>query len=140
MASILQSKHYELSSTELAQWLEVQGGWWNVDGDPLLTGRLTFPCPADELAAELHRLNRPLLVQANDNGFAPDGCSGLTAKDLGKVAVRYTGNLCGPGPLSDSVNDQQLYLCWKGSPHEWLLIEDSATAKQFQDDAASGPT
>ena len=66
MASIVTGPHYEIHSTELAAWLEKQGKdrWWNVDGDPLLTGRLEFPCPADELAEELRRLNRPLLVQA----------------------------------------------------------------------------
>jgi hypothetical protein len=137
MANILQRKHYELPSTELARWLEAQGGWWNVDGDPLLTGRLPFPCPADELAHELRRLNRPLLVQAIHSEFAPEGRGRLTAEQLGKVAVRYSGSLSGPGPLSEFVNDRQLYLCWKGSQHEWLLIEDSATAKQFQDDGAT---
>jgi hypothetical protein len=139
MANILQTKHYELPSTELARWLEAQGGWWNVDGDPLLTGRLPFPCPADELAAELRRLNRLLLVQAIHSEFAPEGQGRLTADDLGKVAVRYSGSQSGPDLPSEFVNDRQLYLCWKGSPHEWLLIEDSATAKQFQDEVATKP-
>jgi hypothetical protein len=46
--------HYEVPSVELASWLEGLGPdrWWNVDGDPLLTGRLRFPCPAAGLAAE----------------------------------------------------------------------------------------
>src|SRR5262249_30037535 len=58
--------HYELPSAELAAWLEERGPdrWWNVDGDPLLTGRLTFPCPARHLAAALRSIPRPLLIQA----------------------------------------------------------------------------
>src|SRR5579862_5803212 len=28
--------HYQVSSTDLAAWLEDQGRWWNVAGDPLL--------------------------------------------------------------------------------------------------------
>ena len=71
MSSIQEGPHYEIQSSELAAWLEQQGVdlWWNVDGDPLLTGRLTFPCPADELSAELRKLNRALLVQAPEGRF-----------------------------------------------------------------------
>ncbi|MFO0929604.1 MAG: hypothetical protein U0736_21670, partial [Gemmataceae bacterium] len=63
--SIRAEPHVTVSSAALAEWLERQGvdRWWTVDGDPLLTGRLSFPCPADELAAELRRVNRTLLVQ-----------------------------------------------------------------------------
>jgi hypothetical protein len=28
--------------------------------------------------------------------------------------------------------DRLLYLCWKGTPNEWLLTEDSETAKEMQ--------
>jgi hypothetical protein len=139
MPATWQGRHYEISSAELAQWLEQQGGWWNVDGDPLLTGRLPFPCPADELAAELRRLDRPLFVQAVHSEFAPENGRQLTAENLGKVAARYAGSLTAPGPVPEFVNDRSLCFRWKGSDQEWVLIEDSVTAKQFREDTAAKP-
>src|SRR5436190_5148789 len=67
--SIPHEPHFEISSAELAVWVERQGldRWWNVDGDPLLTGRVPFPCPGDELAEELRRINRDLLVRDRNN-------------------------------------------------------------------------
>jgi hypothetical protein len=46
--SLRDEPHYTIASSELASWLEMQGTdrWWSVDGDPLLTGRLSLPCPA----------------------------------------------------------------------------------------------
>ena len=46
MGEILNGPYYEVPSSELAAWLEQQGKdrWWNVDGDPLLTGEMPFPC------------------------------------------------------------------------------------------------
>ncbi|HLN27361.1 MAG TPA: hypothetical protein VK395_06430 [Gemmataceae bacterium] len=135
MPSIQDGPHYEIQSSELAGWLEQQGVdlWWNVDGDPLLTGRLTFPCPADELSAELRKLNRALLVQAPKGDPEAKGQSIDASKVSGMVA-RFAGNLTSAGPLPEWANDRLFYLCWKGSPHEWLLAEDSVTAKQFREE------
>jgi hypothetical protein len=38
--------YFRLPARELAAWIEQQGAdtWWNVDGDSILTGRLSFPC------------------------------------------------------------------------------------------------
>jgi hypothetical protein len=41
------------------------------------------------------------------------------------------------GPVSAWANDRFLYLCWKGSPHEWLLSEDTLTTEQSRADAMS---
>ena len=51
--------YYTVPAGELAAWIEQQGDdtWWNVDGDSILTGILSFPSPGDELAAELRRIN-----------------------------------------------------------------------------------
>ncbi len=57
--------YYTVPAGELAAWIEQQGDdtWWNVDGDSILTGILSFPSPGDELAEELRRISRLLLVQ-----------------------------------------------------------------------------
>ncbi len=141
MASIQAGSHYELLSLELAKWLEREGAnsWWNVDGDPLLTGRMTFPCPADELATELRKINRPLLVQAPKGDTEASGQL-IDASKISPLVTRFAGNLQSAGPLPEWANDRFFYLCWKGSPHEWLLAEDSVTAKQYRDEAGSKAT
>jgi len=137
MGTIQAGPHYELSSSELAKWLEDQAanGWWNVDGDPLLTGRLTFPCPVDELATELRKINRPLYVQARKEDDSADGHL-IDAAALNEIVARFSENLHVSGPMPKWADDRLLYLCWQGSPHEWLLAEDSATAEQFCEEAA----
>lgn len=136
MPSIVDGPHYEIPAQELAAWLEQQGKdrWWNVDGDPLLTGRLSIPCPADELAEELRRLNRPLLVQAKTPGAEGQQIDrnlldGLVSRFY--ETIHTNGNENPPW-----AEDRFLYLCWKGSSNEWMLAEDSLTTKQNQADAA----
>lgn len=138
MSSIQAGPHYEIPSAELATWLELQGIdlWWNVDGDPLLTGRLSFPCPGDELAKELREINRPLLAQAA-KGDADAKAQVIDAGKISQLVSRFAGNLRSTGPLPQWANDRFLYMCWKGSPHEWLLAEDSVTTKQFREPATS---
>ena len=132
---IRSGRYYEITSAELAAWLEQQGAerWWNVDGDPLLTGRLAFPCPADELAAQLRSINRPLLVQAkkDDQGAAGQP---VGADKLNEVVSRLAEIVpaSAPGRVPPWREDRLLYLCWKGAPYDWLLIEDSETAEQMR--------
>lgn len=137
MESIPAGRHYEVPSPELAKWLETQGAehWWNVDGDPLLTGRLAFPCPADELASELRNVDRPLLIQAPSDDLEAKGQS-IDESKIGALVDRFAANLQISGPLPKWATDRLLYLCWKGSPIEWLLSEDSVTANQFRVEAA----
>lgn len=123
--------HYELPSAELAAWLEQQGPdrWWSVDGDSLLTGRMTFPCPARSLAAELRKIGRHLLVQAKrDDGEASGQV--ITRDRIDALTDKFADNMhsIGDGELPSGSEDRILYLCWKGSIEEWLLSEDSETA------------
>lgn len=127
--------HYEIASPELALWLERQGEdrWWYVDGDPLLTGMLTFPCPAEELAAELRRINRPLLVQATKEGAGAKG-QVIDAATLDKVVGRFAENRDVSGAMPGWAGDRFFYLCWKRSAQEWLLAEDIVTTEQSRAD------
>ena len=139
MESIQTGRHYEILSSELAKWLEERApdSWWNVDGDPLLTGRLSIPCPTDELAAELRKINRPMLVVAKDDPGAKG--QAIDASKLGAL-TRYAGDLNSPGSMLSWVNDRLFDLSWKGSPQVWLLIEDSDSARQFLEEAAPKAT
>lgn len=138
--SLRDEPHCKISSSELATWLEAQGTdrWWTVDGDPLLTGRLSFPCPADELAAALRRLNRTLLVQ--DQRKPPSGRGEqIGARDLGGLATRLGQNLPVNGVEPAWAKDRLFSLCWEDRGDGWMLIEDTQTTMSSRADAAGSP-
>jgi hypothetical protein len=132
--------HYEIQSIDLGDWLLEQGEeqWWNVDGDPLLTGRMTFPCAAGSLARELRKINRPLLVQAKKGDAEAKG-QAIGKDQLNEVVGHFAENLhgSGEGEMPKWSADRLLFLCWKGTSNEWLLAEDSETTEQIKaEDAA----
>jgi len=135
MTSIRSGPYFELSSLELAKWLEshAEESWWNVDGDPLLTGRVNFPCPTDELVSELRRIDRPLLVQARGDDKEARGQS-IDSDQLQDLVTSLAQDASST-PLPGWADDRFLYMCWMDSPHEWLLVEDTVSAKQFAEDA-----
>ncbi len=125
--------HYEISAAELAEWLEEQGKnlWWNVDGDPLLTGRMTFPCPAWKLARELRTIDRPLLVQAKKEDNSAIG-QAINKDKLNQIVGRFADTLHVLNAVAPRWSDDRiLNLHWKHRTHEWLLVEDSQTTKQM---------
>jgi hypothetical protein len=108
---IADSSHYLVQAGHLASWIEAQGEgtWWRVDGDPLLMSRLMFPCPPDELAGELRKINRPLLVSdPNEAGHEEEVVPG----DLSRLVE------------CEELGVPVLYLSWQGDSNDWLLIED----------------
>ena len=116
--AIQDEPHYELPARELSAWLDRQGqgSWWSVDGDPLLMGRVSFPCAAEDLAKAVRLIGQPLLVLDKDRGG--DGRL-IAAADLDRLAeVEESG-------------DRVFALCWKHrAPRpEWLLVEDRAAAR-----------
>jgi hypothetical protein len=135
--SIRDEPHFRIAPSELAAWLERQGvdRWWNVDGDPLLAGRLSFPCPADELAAELRRVNRPLLVQDRTEARAGRGQQ-ITSHDLDALVTRLGDNVATQGTRLAWMNDRILFLCWQDFGDDWLLVEDAETTERSRQDAA----
>lgn len=123
--SIQDEPHYELPSAELAAWIEQQGTdrWWGVHGDWLLTGRMIFPCPGDELAEELRRINRPLLML--DKNQNPDARGQLVGRqDLDALVSRSGDDVAFKGPRPAWADGRLMYLCWKDRLEEWMLVED----------------
>jgi len=133
--SIQSGPHFEVHSTELADWIEKQGAnvWWNVDGDPLLTDRQVFPCPGDELAQALRRLSRPLLIQDPKKRSDADGRA-ISAAEIDSVADRLGSNVQYTGDKPVWADDRIFYCCWKGAKDEWLLAEDRETSKSNEQD------
>jgi hypothetical protein len=136
--SIRDEPFYTLPAGELAAWIEQQGGdtWWNVDGDSILTGILSFPCPGDELADELRRINRLLLVQD------PQKRREASGQEVDRTALDGLVDYLGKNASIAAdrkpawTNDRLLYLCWHGSDAEWLLVEDLETTQNSRNDLA----
>ena len=102
--------HYRIEAYNLAAWIEDQGEdtWWSVDGDQLLMSRVSFPCPADELAAAIQAVGKPLFILAKD----PDANGGeIIPEDVESLAV-----------FRDQVA-RRLNLCWIDSYDDWELTE-----------------
>jgi hypothetical protein len=123
----------ELSSTVLAEWLERQDPdlWWLVDGDPVLTGTLSFPCPGDVLAGELRRINQPLLLIPPESAELDPGKRPVSSHDLDD-----------PVYLQEKGDDRTFSFRWARSPSpgDWMLIEDRDSAKLARglDDSEEG--
>lgn len=130
-----------ITTNDLAGWLDDQGHerWWTVDGDPLLMGRLDFPCPGDELAEELRSRNGRLVIIKrpgsaeeektlvhDEHSAASKGRAGATV-DIGHF-VECLGR------------DKALYLRWEDEPAEsvWMLIEDSETTESVRSEITVG--
>src|SRR4051812_17217616 len=112
--SLRDEPHYRIAASELAAWLEAQGTdrWWNGDGDPLLTGRVSFPCPGDEVADELRRINRMLLVQ--DRRKPPSGRGEqIVARALDGLAPRVGDNTRTNEPPPLWASNRLFVLCWE---------------------------
>lgn len=134
--SVRDKPHYEISSAELAVWLERQGRdrWWNVDGDPLLTGLLSLPCPVDELAAGLRRVGRPLLVLDKSNSANASGQK-ITARELDQLASRLGDDLRVDKSGKAWASDRFFVLSWRDSNDDWLLLEDEESSALARGDS-----
>jgi hypothetical protein len=109
--SVQEQPHYVVQAWNLASWLEDQGEdvWWTADGDPLLMSRVQLPAPADELAAAIREIDRPLLVaDPTKTGSGEE----LTAAEINRALDR------------DEWGDRCLFLRWQEGDVDWLLVED----------------
>ena len=78
--------HIVIPSRKLAEWLDSQPGtWWNVDGDPLLTSEVDFPCPNEELAEGLRKHDGNIMVFTRKRGRSNAG-EDLNSLDLDDLA------------------------------------------------------
>lgn len=135
--SLVDDPHYEISSEELAIWVEQQGTdvWWNIDGDPRLTSILSIPCPGDELAAGLRRVGRPLLI-VDPSGSVEARGQVIDHSQLDSLIARLgdTVQITRERPLW--FDNRFLYLCWKDRDELWMLTEDLETTQSSREDAA----
>jgi hypothetical protein len=135
-SKIHEQPHYEVSSAELATWVEQQGAntWWSIGEDRYLSSRLSAQCRGDELANVLRRANRTLLV--HDPLLRPDARGQtVTATDINSLTIRTDPAIFESvgQPVPGWANDRYLWLCWSGERNEWTLTEDSEATRAFRD-------
>ena len=113
--SVKEKPHYTLPAATLAQWIESQRDkWWFVDGDPLLTSIVDFPCPGDELAPAIRRIGKNLLLRDTRSDSRAKG-EIVEANKLDEISDR-----------NNKRRKRMFLLSWVDSDVDWLLIEDEA--------------
>lgn len=115
------------TATELARWLEQQGGVWQVEGEPALAKSLPLPTPAQSLVEVLRKRNDGLAMLAPDTTTLAENASVL-AHDIAGAAHVIDGQrvfqlawIRADGTVADS----------------WLLAEQQARKSRPDDGAAA---
>ncbi|HEY8749766.1 MAG TPA: hypothetical protein VIM11_17415 [Tepidisphaeraceae bacterium] len=116
MAPIKDIPFAVIEPLEVARWLDAQPDtWWSVDGDPMLTAEIDFPCPAQELSSALrNHAGKRLLV------LAPG------SEHYGEPIVRE--QLDGLSQRGRRHNERGFLLRWMDQDEPWLLTEDTASS------------
>lgn len=113
--SLKNKPHYTLPAAALADWIENRPDqWWSIDGDPHLMSVLDFPCPSDELAPAIRKIDKNVLIYDKTLNSAAHG--ELIGED--KLTA-----------LADRTNRKSkmaFLLSWGDSDEAWLLLEDEA--------------
>jgi hypothetical protein len=118
MSETLRLPYYTIDPMDLAKWLEDQADtWWIVDGDPELTSHVDFPCPTEELSAELRRVNKPLRVFDPREGVDAKGAT-IPVSQLNEIA-----------DTENKTQARTYLLSWEGDDIQWLLAEDPEASK-----------
>ena len=131
MSMMVRLSSSEISSATLADWLDqrARDRWWAVDGDPILTGEVSFPCPTEELTAELRHIDGTLEVKHHLNGTIP------------AAWVLDADHLFTQGNMSDPEYERVFEMRWlkPRTTQYWLLIEDTKTMEDVNiEDSTEG--
>ncbi len=107
-------RYHQVSLRELSAWLGTHpDSWWRVDGDPILMGRVSFPCPTEKLAAALDRRGGTAFVWDAESKVPGPG---ISSEDLERLAT-------------DPEDGRILQLRWTANDSDWLLLEEPEIAE-----------
>lgn len=138
---IKERPHFELAPKTLAAWLMDQGTdrWWSVDGDPFLSSLIAMPCPADELAELLERIDKPLLIHDPKERDTSRGQRIERWEELNGLCLRLRDNeKIEPSEGQPPWLENRFFaLCWKNRNDAWLLIEDLETTADYASELES---
>ncbi len=115
------------TATELAQWLEQQGGQWHVEGEAVLAKSLPLPTPASALVEVLRKRTGDLSV------LAPETSSLAADASIGAAEIASTAHV---------VDGQRVFqLAWIGpdgtAADSWLLAEQRGQVARGDSTAAA---
>jgi hypothetical protein len=115
--AIRERAYHAVRADDLADWIERQpDAWWSVIGEPELKGLVDFPCPSDELAPEIRKIGKNLLLL---DKVPPAGEEELVdSRKLDELTIDY-----------GRYHEKALYLSWEDSDSDWLLIKDKDAAR-----------
>jgi len=115
-----QGFYSKIAAEELAKWLcQDPDLYWTVDGDPILSGKLSFPCPGDELADALRQIGRPLEV-LHQKGMPHTRGGTVTSAELDDLVE------------TEELGTRVLQFRWKDGQNDWILIEDEETSESYR--------
>ena len=119
--------HVRTTATELARWLEQQGGVWHVEGEAVLEKSLPLPTPASSLVDALRKREGDLEVLAPDTATLAPDCP-VTASDIASTAHLVDGQ-------------RVFQLAWVGADgtaqDSWLLAEQRGHSGRVDSGAAA---
>ena len=119
--------HVRTTATELAQWLEQQGGLWHVEGEPVLAKSLPLPTPASSLVDVLRRRTGDLAVLVPETCSLVEDCE-VTAPEIATAAHVIDGQRV----------FQLAWLSPDGTAQDsWLLAEQEAHSSKRDSGAAA---
>jgi hypothetical protein len=117
--AVREKAYYVVRADDLADWIERQPEmWWTVDGDPDLKGVVDFPCPSNELAPEIRRVGKNLLMQDKFPSAGEDEV--VEGRKLDELTIDYGRH-----------HVRAFYLAWEDSDIPWLLMEDKDAVRLF---------
>jgi hypothetical protein len=112
MSKTLDLPYYTIKAEKLADWLDGQpDSWWIVDGDPVLTSHVDFPCPNDELSAELRGSGKSLRLFDPRKDSQAHG-EVIRVEQLDAIA-----------DTNNNSHARTYLLSWDGDDIQWLLAE-----------------
>ena len=122
VVNVDEQPHYKIEAYNLASWIEdtAADSWWTSDGDVSLGSTVSFPCPSDELATALRRINRPLLLIDPSESPDADGQE-ITPNDLARIVG------------ADEWGNRLLRLCWEGQHSPWEIIEEEPSSESLNE-------
>ncbi len=119
--------HARTTASDLARWIEQQGGHWHVEGEPALAKSLPMPAPASSLVDALARRDGSLAM------LLPETC--MLAADASIRAEEIAS-------AAHVIDGQRVFqLSWVDADgtlrDSWLLCEQSKRLSAPDSDAAT---
>lgn len=122
MSKALELPYYTIGANDFAAWLDrTPQTWWTVDGDYLLTSRVDFPCPGEELSREIRAIDRSLQI-FDPRSVTQEKGSSIEIDEIDKLA-----------DTKNNSRAKTFLMSWEGDDTQWLLSEDTEASEALSE-------